>query len=95
MFFIDNAGYYINLWFVFQYVCLFLKSFKYPLLLIKDMGAKQQTTSDAFVEAMLKSAQEKRPAPKPQSINDNLDVDKIEQLAESLKSAKIPPARKR
>jgi len=59
------------------------------------MGAKSQSTSDAFVEAMLKSAQEKRAPPKPQSLHDNLDVEKIEQIAENLKGGTRIPARRK
>jgi len=49
------------------------------------MATKSQSTNDAFVETMLRRANEKQEPAKPQALHDNIDVEKIEQLAESLK----------
>lgn len=55
------------------------------------MATKSQSVNDAFVETMLKRASEKQAPPKPQSMHENIDMQRIEQLAESVKDLKPRP----
>ncbi|HLC57222.1 MAG TPA: hypothetical protein VJH95_01480 [Candidatus Nanoarchaeia archaeon] len=59
------------------------------------MAVKHPEKYDPWVESMLKKANEKSELPKPQSLHENIDVEKIERLAESLKAGPRVPSKKR
>jgi len=57
------------------------------------MAVKPVQKYDPWVESMLKKANEKSEPPKPQSLHENIDMQHIERLAESVKDLK-PRAKK-